>query len=96
MATENVILTLPDSVLQTIKKPEEVLKLWDLVVLGELDLANMPAPFYRAQRMVPDEHIAGGYMHSGYPIMIHHSPTRKMLSNEIMANPELLMKPSSL
>lgn len=45
MATENVILTLPDSVLQTIKNPEEVLKLWDLVVLGELDLANMPAPF---------------------------------------------------
>jgi hypothetical protein len=94
MATENVILTLPDSVLQTIKNPEEVLKLWDLVVLGELDLANMPAPFYRAQRMVPDEHIGGGYMHSGYPIMIHHSPSRKMLSNEIMANPELLMKPS--
>ncbi|SFH46050.1 M60 family metallopeptidase [Pedobacter insulae] len=94
MATENVILTLPDSVLQTIKNPEEVLKLWDLVVLGELDLANIPAPFYRPQRMVPDEHIGGGYMHSGYPIMIHHSPTRKMLSNEIMANPELLMKPS--
>lgn len=94
MATENIILTLPDSVLQTIKNPEEVLKLWDLVVLGELDLANMPAPFYRPQRMVPDEHIGGGYMHSGYPIMIHHSPSRKMLSNEIMANPELLMKPS--
>ncbi len=94
MATENIILTLPDSVLQTIKNPEAVLKLWDLVVLGELDLANMPAPFYRPQRMVPDEHIGGGYMHSGYPIMIHHSPTRKMLSNEIMANPELLMKPS--
>ncbi len=94
MATENVILTLPDSVLQTIKKPEEVLKLWDLVVMGELDLANMPAPFYRAQRMVPDEHIGGGYMHSGYPIMIHHSPSRHMVSNEIMANPELLMKPS--
>ncbi|RYD72465.1 MAG: hypothetical protein EOP55_18785, partial [Sphingobacteriales bacterium] len=34
MATENVILTLPDSVLQTIKNPAEVLKLWDLVVLG--------------------------------------------------------------
>lgn len=94
MATEHVILTLPDSVLQTIKNPAEVLKLWDLVVLGELDLANIPAPFYRPQRMVPDEHIGGGYMHSGYPIMIHHSPSKKMLSNEIMANPELLMKPS--
>jgi hypothetical protein len=94
MATENIILTLPDSVLQTIKNPIEVLKLWDMVVLGELDLANIPAPFYRPQRMVPDEHIGGGYMHSGYPIMIHHSPSKRMLSNEIMANPELLMKPS--
>lgn len=94
MATENVILTLPDSVLQTIKNPQEVMKLWDLIIGGEMDLAQMPLPFYRAQRLVPDEHIGGGYMHSGYPIMIHHSPTKHMLSNEIMANPELLMKPS--
>ncbi len=94
IATQNIILTLPDSVLQTIKNPEQVLKLWDLVVLGELDLANIPSPFYRAQRLVTDEHIGGGYMHSGYPIMIHHSPTQGMFTNEIMANPELLMKPS--
>ena len=45
MATQNVILTLPDSVLQTIKNPEEVLKLWDLVVLGELDLGQHASTF---------------------------------------------------
>ncbi|MBC6113059.1 M60 family metallopeptidase [Pedobacter fastidiosus] len=94
LASGNVILTLPDSVLQMIKNPEEVVKLWDLIVGGEMELAQMPVPFYRAQRLVPDEHIGGGYMHSGYPIMIHHSPTRHMLSNEIMADPNLLMKPS--
>ncbi|MGY3054695.1 hypothetical protein ACVWYG_002904 [Pedobacter sp. UYEF25] len=95
LATENIILTLPDSVLQTIKNPDTVMRLWDLIIEGEMDLAQMPVPFYRAQRLVPDEHIGGGYMHSGYPIMIHHSPTKRLLSNEIMANPELLMKPSN-
>ncbi|MFA6275314.1 MAG: M60 family metallopeptidase [Pedobacter sp.] len=94
MATQNVILTLPDSVLQTIKNPDDVMKLWDLIVGGEMELAQMPLPFYRAQRLVPDEQIGGGYMHSGYPIMIHHSPSKHMLSNEIMADPSLLMKPS--
>lgn len=94
MATESVILTLPDSVLQTVKNPSEVMKLWNLIVAGEMELAQINQPFYRAQRLVVDEHIGGGYMHSGYPIMIHHSPSKRMLSNEIMANPALLMKPS--
>ncbi|TKC07390.1 hypothetical protein FA047_09080 [Pedobacter frigoris] len=94
IASDNVILTLPDSVLQTVKNPAEVIKLWDMIVEGEMELAQIKMPFYRAQRMVVDEHIGGGYMHSGYPIMIHHSPSRKMLSNEIMADPSLLMQPS--
>lgn len=95
LATNNIILTLPDSVLQTIKDPDKVMKLWDLIIRGEMDLAQISAPSYRAQRLVPDEQIGGGYMHSGYPIMIHHSPTKHLLSNEIMADPDLLMKPSN-
>ncbi len=74
--------------------PEHVLKLWDMIVGGEMELAQIPQPFYRPQRMVIDEHIGGGFMHSGYPIMIHHSPSRNMLSADVIANPEKLMKGS--
>ncbi len=94
LATGNVVLTLPDSVLQKVTDPEHVMKLWDLIIAGEMDLAQIPLPFYRAQRFVIDEHIGGGFMHSGYPMMVHHSPTKHMLSADVIANPDLMMKPS--
>ena len=94
LASDDIIISIPDSVLQKVHDPEEVMKLWNLIIGGEMDLAQIPHPFYRPQRMVVDEHIGGGFMHSGYPIMVHHSPVKHMLSEDIIANPELLMKPS--
>lgn len=94
LASDDIILTVPDSVLQTVSDPEKVMKLWDLIIGGEMDLAQIPKPFYRAQRLVIDEHIGGGFMHSGYPIMVHHSPVMHMYSEDIIANPLLLMQPS--
>jgi len=94
LAANNVILTLPDSVLQKVNDPEEVMKLWDLIIGGEMELAQINQPYYRAQRIVIDEHIGGGFMHSGYPVMVHHSPSKRMLSADVVANPSLLMKPS--
>jgi hypothetical protein len=94
LASDDIIITIPDSVLQKVHDPEKVLKLWNLIIGGEMDLAQIPQPFYREQRLVIDEHIGGGFMHSGYPIMVHHSPVKHMLSEDIIANPELLMHPS--
>ncbi len=94
LASDNIILTLPDSVIQKVQHPDDVMKLWNLIIGGEMDLAQISQPFYRAQRLVIDEHIGGGFMHSGYPIMVHHSPVKRMLSANIIANPELLMQPS--
>jgi hypothetical protein len=94
LASNEIIISIPDSVLQTVKDPEKVMKLWNLIIAGEMDLAQIPQRFYRPQRMVIDEHIGGGFMHSGYPIMVHHSPVKHMLSEDIIANPQLLMKPS--
>lgn len=94
LASDDIIISVPDSVLQKVNDPEKVMKLWNLIIGGEMDLAQIPQPFYRPQRMVVDEHIGGGFMHSGYPIMVHHSPVKHMLSEDIIANPELLMTPS--
>ncbi len=91
LASDKVILTLPDSILQQVTDPSYVMQLWALIVSGEMDLAQLPQPFYRPQRMVIDEQIGGGFMHSGYPIMIHHSPSRNLLSADVITNPMRLM-----
>ena len=91
----NVILTIPDSVLQKVTDPEKVMRLWNLIITGEMELAQIPLPYYRPQRLVVDEHIGGGFMHSGYPIMIHHSPSTKLLSADIIADPTKLLIPTN-
>jgi hypothetical protein len=94
LASPNLIITIPDSVMQQIKDPVSAMKLWETIIQGEMELAQLPQPFYRAQRLVLDEHMCAGYMHSGYPIMIHHSPSQHMMSADIIADPKKLLTPS--
>ncbi|MCW3465498.1 M60 family metallopeptidase [Chitinophaga nivalis] len=95
LATNNIILTLPDSILQRVHQPDSILHLWNLIAGGEMELAQLPQPAYRPQRLVIDEHLGGGYMHSGYPIMIHHAPSVGMVSADIIADPAKLLIPSA-
>lgn len=94
MATENIIVTIPTSALKQISNPKENMALWDRVIGAEMELAQLPMPFYRAQRLVTDVHIGGGYMHSGYPIMIHHCPEVNLVSEDIMIEPQKLTEAS--
>ncbi|MCK7556979.1 M60 family metallopeptidase [Chitinophaga sedimenti] len=94
LASPNLIITIPDSVMQQIKDPIAVMKLWETIIQGEMELAQLPQPFYRAQRLVLDEHMCAGAMHSGYPIMIHHSPSQRMISADVIADPRKLLTPS--
>ncbi len=94
IASDKVIITLPDSALQKLDNPEKVLTLWDDILSCESTLAQLPAPFIRPMRMVVDEQISAGFMHSGYPIMIHHSPSKGMLSLDVITNPSKLLSPS--
>ncbi len=94
LATSNIVLTLPDSILQKVDDPQEVMKLWDLIIGGEMELAQIKQPYYRAQRIVVDEQISIGALHSGYPIMAHHSPSIHLYAADIIADPVMLMKPS--
>lgn len=94
LASDQMILTLPDTVLQKVKQPDSIMRLWDLIVTGEMELAQVPQPVYRPQRMVIDEHLAGGALHSGYPIMAHHSPSTHQYSADVMIDPGQLLVPS--
>lgn len=94
MASENVIVTIPTSALKQVEDPAANMALWDRVIAEIMELAQLPMPFYRAQRLATDVHIGGGYMHSGYPIMISHSPEFNLVSEDIMIDPKKLIKGS--
>lgn len=95
MINGNVIITLPDTILQKVTDPEKVMHMWNLIISGEMELAQIPQPFYRPQRLVVDEHIGGGFMHSGYPTRIHHSSSTKLLSADIIVGPSTLLIPTN-
>jgi len=95
LATENIIIMLPVSVLKTVADPENRMKIWDRIIGAEMDLAQLPMPFYRAQRLVTDVHIGGGFMHSGYPIMVHHCPEKNLVTEDFISDPVRFSQPAN-
>ncbi len=95
LEANGIILTISSESIKQITNPEEKAETWDIIVGACYDLAQIPTPFYRKQRIVSDVHIGGGFMHSGYPIMAHHCPERKMESESIISDPDKLMQPSN-
>jgi hypothetical protein len=69
LETSKVIFTFPSSTLRALDDPEALLKTWDRVLDGIADLSAIPHERKRPERIVADEQISAGYMHSGYPIM---------------------------
>jgi len=69
LETRKIVLTLPASVLRTLEDPVALMKTWDETLDLVADLAAIPKDRPRAERIVCDEQISAGYMHSGYPIM---------------------------
>ena len=69
LETKKIVLTLPASVLRTLDDPVALMKTWDETLDLVADLATIPKDRPRAERIVCDEQISAGYMHSGYPIM---------------------------
>jgi len=94
LATDRLIITLPTSVLRHIKDPGKRMRIWDRIVGATMDLAQLPLPSYRPQRMVTDVHIGGGFMHSGYPVMVHHCPEAKLVTEDLISDPVRFSQPS--
>ncbi len=70
--TDNLIISMSTEGLRKIKEPEESARVWKDIIGACYDLAQIPEPFFRKQRIVLDEQIWLGLMHSGYPVMAHH------------------------
>jgi len=83
----NLILTLPASVVRDLDDPEAVMKFWDDVLDADADLATIPRQRSRPERICADVQISAGYMHSGYPIMTHLDAADMMVNaRKIMAD----------
>ncbi|MGB0953434.1 MAG: M60 family metallopeptidase [Planctomycetota bacterium] len=65
-----LILTLPSTAIRKLDNPQELMDWWDTTVAEQFTLAGEPLP-QRPERFVSDVLISAGYMHAGYPIMMH-------------------------
>lgn len=94
LESNDIILTLSTENLKKITNPTKQTETWDVIVNACYDLAQIPTPYFRKQRIVTDVHIGGGAMHSGYPIMATHCPSLGMDSEFSIADPGKLLQPS--
>ncbi|MFO0799969.1 MAG: M60 family metallopeptidase [Gemmataceae bacterium] len=67
--SDKFVLTVPAEVARTVENPAEVVAFWDAVLDGCADLTAVTKQRGRAERLVFDQQISAGYLHSGYPIM---------------------------
>nr|XP_015203556.1 PREDICTED: TRPM8 channel-associated factor homolog [Lepisosteus oculatus] len=71
LEADSVILTVPSDSVCSLDDPTPLLSLWNRITKGVAKLAATAPRFPRQERIVADVQISAGWMHSGYPIMIH-------------------------
>lgn len=67
---EHLAISLPSAAVRDLEDPASLMEWWDSVVAAHCDLGAEALPA-RPERFVCDTQISAGYMHSGYPIMMH-------------------------
>ncbi|NXY85560.1 TCAF2 factor, partial [Alcedo cyanopectus] len=84
LAVENLILTVPADSIRHMQDPQPLLSLWNEIMVAISKLAAIPARFPRPERIVADVQISCGWMHAGYPIMIHLDSGKEILDMKHM------------
>ncbi|XP_036392742.1 TRPM8 channel-associated factor homolog [Megalops cyprinoides] len=85
MEFENIIMTVPSEVVRHIDQPDEVAEVWDTIMRSIAELAAIPAKFPRKERFVADVQISHGFMHAGYPVMMHSSSAPDLMIPKLVA-----------
>lgn len=78
-----IIVTLPSKYVRSLEDPEALMKAWDRVLDCYAALGQRPLPD-RPERIVADRQISAGYMHSGYPIMIHMDQAKNLVDRALI------------
>ncbi|XP_062872473.1 TRPM8 channel-associated factor homolog [Trichomycterus rosablanca] len=76
---ENLIITLQSDDVRNLDHPNKVADLWDSIMRGVTELAAKPPKLPRKERFVADVQISAGFMHAGYPIMMHGTSAPELL-----------------
>uniref|UniRef100_S4R6Z2 Peptidase M60 domain-containing protein n=1 Tax=Petromyzon marinus TaxID=7757 RepID=S4R6Z2_PETMA len=84
LACDSLILTVPSEAARGLADPERLMRLWDRMTGAIAYLAAEPHPSARPERIVVDEQISHGWMHAGYPIMVHRASIPKLLNEQEM------------
>ncbi|MCH7735395.1 MAG: hypothetical protein IH961_09310 [Chloroflexi bacterium] len=79
LQSDRIILTVPAEVVRKLDDPDQLMEHWDRVLATYAELSMRPLA-KRPQRMVCDVQISVGYMHSGYPIMMHLDQPENLVS----------------
>lgn len=80
LACDKMIVSVPTAVARTVKNPTELMTFWQRQVEAQDELCNQTAERKRPERMVADVQISAGFMHSGYPIMLHLPEAMEMVT----------------
>ncbi|XP_039599748.1 TRPM8 channel-associated factor homolog [Polypterus senegalus] len=84
LEANNIILTVPSDSIRTLDDPESLLRLWNDLMKSITELAAIPETFPRKERIVADIQISAGWMHAGYPIMIHLPSLKYIIDEKVM------------
>ncbi|MEX0742171.1 MAG: M60 family metallopeptidase, partial [Phycisphaeraceae bacterium] len=85
LANDQVILTVPSSVVRDLDNPHELMDYWAAVMDACGELAQISGR-RRPERLVPDAQLRVGYMHAGYPIMTHMDVQRAFVDLQTLKN----------
>lgn len=80
LACDKMIVSVPTEIARAVKNPTEVMTFWKKQVEAQDDISNQTAERKRPERMVADVQISAGFMHSGYPIMLHVPEADEMVT----------------
>ncbi|KAJ8280239.1 hypothetical protein GJAV_G00052200 [Gymnothorax javanicus] len=84
MEFENIIITCHSTTVRDVERPDEVAALWDEIMRAVADLGSNPQKFLRKERFVADVQISAGFMHSGYPIMMHAPSAIDLMKPDVL------------
>ncbi|XP_058865134.1 TRPM8 channel-associated factor homolog [Acipenser ruthenus] len=81
---DNIIISIPSEEVRGLDNPDTLATLWDKIMKGIAELAGIPHRFPRKERYVADVQISHGWMHAGYPVMMHLCSGKEILDVDII------------
>lgn len=86
LASDRVIITVPSVNVRDIEDPTSTLELYNRAFAAMADLRGLPTGRLHTypERIVADEQISAGYMHSGYPVMTWLDVQKKSVDFDLL------------